>query len=39
VGASGTPTFFINGEQVVGAVPLEQLKAVIDRQLSQLARR
>jgi protein-disulfide isomerase len=39
VGAGGTPTFFINGEQVVGAVPFEQLKAAIDRQLSRLARR
>jgi len=39
VGASGIPTFFVNGEQVVGAVPFEQLKATIDRQLSRLAQR
>jgi protein-disulfide isomerase len=34
VGANGTPTMFVNGEKVVGAVPFEQLKAVIDRQLA-----
>jgi protein-disulfide isomerase len=34
VGASGTPTMFVNGERVVGAVPFEQLKAVIDRKLA-----
>jgi protein-disulfide isomerase len=33
VGAQGTPTMFVNGERVVGAVPFAQLKAVIDRQL------
>ena len=33
VGANGTPTMFVNGEKVVGAVPFEQLKAVIDRKL------
>jgi protein-disulfide isomerase len=33
VGAQGTPTMFVNGEKVVGAVPFAQLKAVIDRQL------
>ena len=31
---SGTPTMFVNGEQVVGAVPFAQLKAVIDRKLA-----
>ena len=35
VGANGTPTMFINGERVVGARPLEQLKPVIDRALAQ----
>ncbi|WP_242361254.1 thioredoxin domain-containing protein [Anaeromyxobacter sp. SG17] len=35
VGAQGTPTMFVNGERVVGAVPFEQLKAVIDRQLAK----
>ena len=39
IGAGGTPTFFINGERVVGAVSFEQLKVVIDRQLSRSARR
>jgi len=39
VGAGGTPTFFVNGERVVGAVPFEQLRSVIDRQLSRSARR
>ena len=34
VGANGTPTMFVNGERVVGAVPFEQLKSVIDRQLA-----
>ena len=33
-GVSGTPTFFINGEQLVGAQPLSKFKEVIDRQLS-----
>jgi len=35
VGANGTPTFFVNGEQVVGAQPFESFKAVIDRQLQK----
>jgi protein-disulfide isomerase len=34
VGAGGTPTMFVNGERVVGAVPYEQLKAVVDRKLA-----
>jgi protein-disulfide isomerase len=34
VGAGGTPTMFVNGERVVGAVPYEQLKAVVERQLA-----
>jgi protein-disulfide isomerase len=33
VGAAGTPTMFVNGEKVEGAVPLATLKAVIDRKL------
>jgi protein-disulfide isomerase len=33
VGANGTPTMFVNGERVIGAVPFEQLKAVVDRKL------
>jgi protein-disulfide isomerase len=35
VGASGTPTLFVNGERIVGAVPFEQIKAAIDRQLAR----
>src|SRR5438552_3227667 len=33
IGASGTPTFFINGQMVVGAQPFENFKGVIDAQL------
>jgi protein-disulfide isomerase len=35
VGANGTPTFFINGRQVVGAVPIDQFKSVIDDELKK----
>jgi protein-disulfide isomerase len=34
LGIDGTPTMVINGEKVVGAVPFENLKAVIDRKLA-----
>jgi protein-disulfide isomerase len=34
VGASGTPTMFVNGEKVEGAVPFGTLKSVIDRKLA-----
>lgn len=33
VGATGTPTFFINGERVVGAQPYSAFEAVIEDQL------
>jgi protein-disulfide isomerase len=33
VGAEATPTLFVNGEKVEGAVPFATLKAVIDRKL------
>jgi len=33
VGATGTPTFYINGHQLVGALPYESFKALIDQQL------
>jgi protein-disulfide isomerase len=36
VGAQGTPTMFVNGERVVGAVPFEQVKGAIDRALGSL---
>jgi protein-disulfide isomerase len=34
VGANGTPTFFINGRKLVGAMPFESFKAIIDAELS-----
>jgi protein-disulfide isomerase len=34
LGIDGTPTMAVNGELVVGAVPFESLKAVIDRKLA-----
>lgn len=33
VGVSGTPTFYINGKQLVGAQPLSAFKAIIDEEL------
>ena len=34
VGANGTPTFYINGKQLVGAQPFDQFKTVIDAELA-----
>jgi len=34
LGANGTPTFFINGRKLVGAMPFESFKAVIDAELA-----
>lgn len=34
-GVSGTPTFFINGQQLVGAQPYSAFKAVIDAELAK----
>jgi len=34
VGANGTPTFFINGKRLVGAMPFESFKQVIEEELS-----
>jgi len=39
VGANTTPTFFINGERLVGAQPFVEFKKIVDRQLGQTARR
>lgn len=33
LGIDGTPTFFINGRRVVGALPLEAFQRIIDREL------
>lgn len=35
VGVSGTPTFFINGKQLIGAQPFDSFKAIIDQELSK----
>jgi protein-disulfide isomerase len=35
LGANGTPTFFINGRQIVGAVPFDSFKSIIDDELSK----
>jgi protein-disulfide isomerase len=35
IGASGTPTFFINGRQIVGAKPIELFRRMIDEELKK----
>ncbi|MGB8931984.1 MAG: thioredoxin domain-containing protein [Anaeromyxobacteraceae bacterium] len=35
IGANGTPTMFVNGEKVEGAVPFEMIKPAIDRALAK----
>ena len=35
VGASGTPTFFVNGRQIVGAQPFDKFKAIIDEEIKK----
>jgi len=35
VGATGTPTFFINGRQIVGAQPFAEFKKVIDEEIKK----
>jgi protein-disulfide isomerase len=35
VGANGTPTFFINGREFVGAQPFERFKVIIDEEISK----
>jgi hypothetical protein len=35
LGVRGTPTFFINGTPVIGAVPIDVFRAVIDAKLGQ----
>lgn len=38
LGASGTPTFFINGRNLVGAQPIENFKRLIDEELAKANR-
>jgi predicted DsbA family dithiol-disulfide isomerase len=33
LGVSATPTLFVNGEKVDGALPVEEMRAVLDRAL------
>ena len=33
LGVTGTPTFFVNGVRLVGAIPLEEFQKTIDREL------
>lgn len=35
LGVTGTPTFFINGKKVVGALPFDKFKEVIDEELKK----
>ena len=35
LGATGTPTFFVNGRKIAGAVPFEAFKVVIDDELAK----
>lgn len=35
IGVNSTPTFFVNGKKVAGALPFEQFKAIIDEELSK----
>ena len=35
VGVSGTPTFFINGQKLVGAQPFENFKVIIEEELGR----
>ncbi|MCP3103990.1 thioredoxin domain-containing protein [Myxococcus sp. K15C18031901] len=35
LGVSGTPSFFVNGRLIVGAVPIDQFRRVIDEELKK----
>ena len=35
VGANGTPTFFVNGHEISGALPFDSFKTVIDEQIKK----
>jgi protein-disulfide isomerase len=39
LGVTGTPTFFINGRMVVGARPVDELKAMIDEEIDRANRK
>jgi protein-disulfide isomerase len=34
LGLTGTPTFFINGREISGALPVEFFSAIIDEELA-----
>lgn len=36
LGIQSTPTFFINGQKVEGAIPYEQLKSIVDGYLANV---
>ena len=35
VGARGTPNFYINGQHIAGAQPVDRFKAIIDKELAK----
>ena len=37
LGARGTPTFFLNGQLIVGARPFEVFEAAIERELKKVS--
>jgi protein-disulfide isomerase len=37
LGLTGTPSFFINGKQIVGAQPLAAFQRVVDSELAKVA--
>ena len=39
LGVTGTPTFFINGRMIVGARPVEEIKAMIDEEIDRANRK
>ena len=39
LGVTGTPTFFINGRMLVGARPIEEIKAMIDEEIDRSSRK
>jgi protein-disulfide isomerase len=39
LGLTGTPSFFINGRQLVGAQPLSAFQKIIDSELAKVAKK